>query len=74
MFPDTVPEDSISMPMTGQPTTVQRLAEPSQMLKNAVLNLVNYQVSMTTVFEIFIVNFVLCVRMMRILHFELFQN
>ena len=26
-----------------QPTAVQRLAEPSQMLKHAVVNLINYQ-------------------------------
>jgi catenin beta 1 len=43
MFPETVPQPSVSMPMASQPTTVQRLAEPSQMLKTAVMNLVHYQ-------------------------------
>ena len=46
MFPETL-EEGIEIPSTqfdpGQPTAVQRLAEPSQMLKHAVVNLINYQ-------------------------------
>ncbi|KAA0710279.1 Catenin beta-1 [Triplophysa tibetana] len=46
MFPETLDE---SMQITStqfdsaHPTNVQRLAEPSQMLKHAVVNLINYQ-------------------------------
>ena len=40
-------EEGIEIPSTQldptQPTAVQRLAEPSQMLKHAVVNLINYQ-------------------------------
>lgn len=47
MFPETL-EEGIEIPSTqfdpSQPTAVQRLAEPSQMLKHAVVNLINYQV------------------------------
>lgn len=47
MFPETL-EEGIEIPSTqfdqGQPTAVQRLSEPSQMLKHAVVNLINYQV------------------------------
>lgn len=47
MFPETL-EEGIEIPSTQfdptQPTAVQRLAEPSQMLKHAVVNLINYQV------------------------------
>lgn len=47
MFPETL-DEGIEIPSTqfnqGQPTAVQRLAEPSQMLKHAVVNLINYQV------------------------------
>ena len=46
MFPETLGE-GIEIPSTqfdGQATAVQRLAEPSQMLKHAVVNLINYQV------------------------------
>lgn len=47
MFPETL-EEGIEIPSTqfdqAQPTAVQRLAEPSQMLKHAVVNLINYQV------------------------------
>jgi catenin beta 1 len=47
MFPETL-EEGIQIPSTqihpDQPTAVQRLAEPSQMLKHAVVNLINYQV------------------------------
>ena len=47
MFPETL-EEGVEIPSTqldpAQPTAVQRLAEPSQMLKHAVVNLINYQV------------------------------
>lgn len=47
MFPETMPE-GVQIPSTqiqpDQPTAVQRLSEPSQMLKHAVVNLINYQV------------------------------
>ena len=46
MFPETL-EEGVQIPSTqihpDQPTAVQRLAEPSQMLKHAVVNLINYQ-------------------------------
>lgn len=46
MFPETL-EEGMQIPSTqvhpDQPTAVQRLAEPSQMLKHAVVNLINYQ-------------------------------
>lgn len=46
MFPETL-EEGIQIPPTqldaSHPTAVQRLAEPSQMLKHAVVNLINYQ-------------------------------
>merc|ERR1711953_1609321 len=46
MFPETL-EEGLEIPSTqldpAQPTAVQRLAEPSQMLKHAVVNLINYQ-------------------------------
>lgn len=46
MFPETL-EEGINIPSTQfdtqQPTAVQRLSEPSQMLKHAVVNLINYQ-------------------------------
>ena len=47
MFPETLEDginDSIISPRTnnGKPTAVQRLAAPSQMLKTAVLDLINY--------------------------------
>lgn len=46
MFPETV-DDGMNIPSTQfnpqQATAVQRLAEPSQMLKHAIANLVNYQ-------------------------------
>ncbi len=48
MFPETL-EEGIEIPSTqldpSHPTAVQRLAEPSQMLKHAVVNLINYQVN-----------------------------
>ena len=46
MFPETL-EEGMQIPTTqydgAHPTNVQRLAEPSQMLKHAVVNLINYQ-------------------------------
>ncbi|XP_037078008.1 armadillo segment polarity protein-like isoform X2 [Pollicipes pollicipes] len=46
MFPETL-DEGLEIPSTqferGQPTAVQRLAEPSQMLRHAVVNLINYQ-------------------------------
>ncbi|XP_046326477.1 catenin beta-like isoform X2 [Haliotis cracherodii] len=46
MFPETLPA-GVQIPSTqihpDQPTAVQRLSEPSQMLKHAVVNLINYQ-------------------------------
>ncbi|XP_022244021.1 catenin beta-like isoform X1 [Limulus polyphemus] len=46
MFPETL-EEGIEIPSTQfdpeAPTAVQRLAEPSQMLKHAIVNLINYQ-------------------------------
>ncbi|ENN71354.1 hypothetical protein YQE_11969, partial [Dendroctonus ponderosae] len=46
MFPETL-EEGLEIPSTqfeaGHQTAVQRLAEPSQMLKHAVVNLINYQ-------------------------------
>merc|ERR1719411_508435 len=46
MFPETL-EEGIEIPSTqldpAEPTAVQRLSEPSQMLKHAVVNLINYQ-------------------------------
>jgi len=48
MFPETL-EEGFQIPSTqihrDQSTAVQRLAEPSQMMKHAVVNLINYQVS-----------------------------
>ena len=50
MFPETV-DEAMEIPSTqldpGNPTAVQRLAEPSQMLKNAVVDLINYQVTIS---------------------------
>merc|ERR1740116_700428 len=46
MFPETL-DEGLQIPSTqlapAQPTAVQRLSEPSQMLKHAVVNLINYQ-------------------------------
>ena len=46
MFPETL-DEGMEIPSTqlepSQPTAVQRLAEPSQMLKTAVVNLIHYQ-------------------------------
>jgi catenin beta 1 len=48
MYPETL-DEGVEIPSTQfdptQPTAVQRLAEPSQMLKHAVVNLINYQVN-----------------------------
>lgn len=47
MFPETM-EEGLEIPSAQfdpqQQTAVQRLSEPSQMLKHAVVNLINYQV------------------------------
>ena len=54
MFPETL-EEGIQIPSTqmhpDQPTAVQRLSEPSQMLKHAVVNLINYQVGLYKLFN-----------------------
>lgn len=46
MFPETL-EEGIEIPSTqfdtSRPTAVQKLSEPSQMLKHAVVNIINYQ-------------------------------
>ncbi|CAG0915640.1 unnamed protein product [Notodromas monacha] len=46
MFPETL-EEGMEIPSAqfdpAQPTAIQRLSEPSQMLKHAVVNLINYQ-------------------------------
>lgn len=48
MFPETL-EEGMQIPSTQfdatSATAVQRLAEPSLMLKQAVVNLINYQVN-----------------------------
>jgi len=50
MFPETL-EEGAHIPSTQfdstSSTAVQRLAEPSLMLKQAVVNLINYQVNTT---------------------------
>lgn len=45
MYPETVEDRSllINTQVEGQQTNVQRLAEPSQMLKSAIVHLINYQ-------------------------------
>lgn len=53
IFPETLEDgptehsSPMSMPSThfvnGQPTAVQKLAEPSQLLKNAVIDIINYK-------------------------------
>ena len=57
MFPETL-EEGIEIPSTqfdqAQATAVQRLAEPSQMLKHAVVNLINYQVSHVKIVRILV--------------------
>jgi len=54
MFPETL-EEGVQIPSTQFDTTsstaVQRLAEPSLMLKQAVVNLINYQVGSTVLFN-----------------------
>lgn len=46
MFPETL-DEGMQVPQAaihpGAETAVQRLSEPSQMLKSAVVNLINYQ-------------------------------
>lgn len=50
LFPETLPSDQNMQPIPNTQfdpkvsTSVQRLAQPSQMLKNAVVNLIHYQV------------------------------
>ena len=47
MFPETLAEGEAALSSTqgepGQQTNVQRLAEPSQLLKTAIVHLINYQ-------------------------------
>uniref|UniRef100_A0A8B9HSV6 Junction plakoglobin n=1 Tax=Astyanax mexicanus TaxID=7994 RepID=A0A8B9HSV6_ASTMX len=46
MFPETLVEGESPLPTQtdpDQPTNVQRLAEPSQLLKTAIVHLINYQ-------------------------------
>jgi len=55
MFPETL-EEGAHIPSTQfdstASTAVQRLAEPSLMLKQAVVNLINYQVNTVNIFVI----------------------
>ena len=50
LFPDSnMMDDGMQQPIPStqfdqNPTSVQKLAQPSQMLKQAVVNLINYQV------------------------------
>lgn len=59
MFPETL-DEGLEIPSTqydpSQPTAVQRLAEPSQMLKHAVVNLINYQVGAAHTWQNFSLN------------------
>ena len=46
MFPETLVEGEAAMPLQSDPSqqsNVQRLAEPSQLLKTAIVHLINYQ-------------------------------
>nr|XP_040045877.1 junction plakoglobin-like isoform X2 [Gasterosteus aculeatus aculeatus]XP_040045878.1 junction plakoglobin-like isoform X2 [Gasterosteus aculeatus aculeatus]XP_040045879.1 junction plakoglobin-like isoform X2 [Gasterosteus aculeatus aculeatus]XP_040045880.1 junction plakoglobin-like isoform X2 [Gasterosteus aculeatus aculeatus]XP_040045881.1 junction plakoglobin-like isoform X2 [Gasterosteus aculeatus aculeatus] len=46
MFPETLMEGEAAMPVQSDPSqqsNVQRLAEPSQLLKTAIVHLINYQ-------------------------------
>ncbi|KAF3845673.1 hypothetical protein F7725_002751, partial [Dissostichus mawsoni] len=46
MFPETLVEGEAAMPVQSDPSqqsNVQRLAEPSHLLKNAIVHLINYQ-------------------------------
>lgn len=46
MFPETLVEGEAAIPVQADPTqqsNVQRLAEPSQLLKTAIVHLINYQ-------------------------------
>lgn len=46
MFPETLVEGEAAMPTQPDPSqqsNVQRLAEPSQLLKTAIVHLINYQ-------------------------------
>ena len=55
MFPETL-EEGAHIPSTQfdstSSTAVQRLAEPSLMLKQAVVNLINYQVKTCNIYGI----------------------
>ncbi|CAF0879070.1 unnamed protein product, partial [Didymodactylos carnosus] len=48
MFPETLEDPAMDIPpstqyITGLPTAVQKLSEPSQQLKNAVVDIINYK-------------------------------
>lgn len=46
MFPETLVEGEAAMPVQSDPSqqsNVQRLAEPSKLLKTAIVHLINYQ-------------------------------
>lgn len=46
MFPETLVEGEAAMPVQSDPSqqsNVQRLAEPSRLLKTALVHLINYQ-------------------------------
>ena len=51
LFPEPIKEESevastcSTQVVPNQPTNLQRLAEPSQVVKNAIANLINYQVT-----------------------------
>jgi len=51
LFPETMPDDGSAVPSpqydANVSTSVQRLAQPSRMLKNAVVSLIHYQVSLS---------------------------
>ena len=49
MFPGEIPGDEATPPNSGgQQSNVQRLSQPSQLLKTTVSNLANYQVHTLT--------------------------
>ena len=77
MFPETL-DEGMEIPTTQfdstQPTAVQRLAEPSQMLKHAVVNLINYQASFITLASEFFFLMFSYFRTMRISLREPFPN
>ena len=55
MFPEIPMDDGSNVPIPQMDptanTAVQRLSQPSQMVKNAVVDLINYQVSYFNVFD-----------------------